>query len=465
MFGKKKDLSDFKLYDITNSQNGMYLMYKFGLHKQMVQIPTSVAVDYELDFDLLQKALDIEFQRNDSLRNRFTKVKGKVKQYFLKECSFKVEIKEFANIEEQNAFFGEDAMKPVHFLKDEVYRIYFFKTAGEKSGVYSVFSHLVMDALGIVGFYMDLFRVYRALLKGEEMPPALDSFEEHVQSDLKLSEDTEKMAKHEAFYRQYFLENGEPYYAGVHGHEYLDAYRAKKKDPSIRVPMAYNPLHDKCDMIVKHVSPEDAGKIFRYCFENKISPESVFVMGLRSHCSAVNYRIEDVCLMSVCSKRSTLKEKNMSGCLAEPLIFRSKLSEEMTFKQALNKLVSIRTSLYRHLAFPYTKARDLSLKLFNFGPIQGANAMMYSWIPLPIDDKFPFKFDFKTYNLGRYFTPIYTMTVPDSKDKGINIYYMYRVKLSTPEHIEALHRNTMKVILDGIENPDLTVKELLDSIS
>jgi hypothetical protein len=137
----------------------------------------------------------------------------------------------------------------------------------------------------------------------------------------------------------------------------------------------------------------------------------------------------------------------------------------MTFKQALNKLVSIRTSLYRHLAFPYTKARDLSLKLFNFGPIQGANAMMYSWIPLPIDDRFPFKFDFKTYNLGRYFTPIYTMTVPDSKDKGINIYYMYRVKLSTPEHIEALHRNTMKVILDGIENPDLTVKELLDSIS
>ena len=465
MFGKKKDLSGYKLYDITNSQNAMYLMFKFGLHKQMVQIPTSVAVDYKLDFDLLQKALDIEIQRNDSLRNRFTKQKGKVKQYFLKECTYKATYKEFANAEEQNAFFNEDAMKPVYFLKGEVYRIYFFKTADGNSGVYSVFSHLVTDALGIVGFYLDLFRVYKALLKGEEMPPALDSFEEHVQSDLKLSADTDKMAKHEAFYKDYFLENGEPYYAGVHGHEYLDAYRAKKKNPNIRVPMAYSPLEDKCDMIVKHVSPEDAKKIFTFCFENKISPESVFVMGLRSHCSAVNYRIDDVCMMTVCSKRSTLKEKNMSGCLAEPLIFRSKLSEELTFKEALNKLVKIRTSLYRHLAFPYTKARDMSLKLFNFGPIQGANAMMYSWIPLPIDDSFPFKFDFKTYNLGRYFTPIYTMTMPDPKDKGINIYYMYRVKLSTPEHIEALHRNSMKVILDGIENPDLTVKELLDGIS
>ena len=465
MFSKKKNLSGYKLYDITNSQNGMYLMYKFGLHKQMVQIPTSVAVDYELDFDLLQKALDIEIQRNDSLRNRFTKEKGKVKQYFLKECSYKATLKEFASVQEQNAFFSEDAMKPAKFLKDEVYRIYFFKTADGNSGVYSVFSHLVMDALGIVGFYLDLFRVYKALLKGEEMPPSLDCFEEQVESELKVMADTAKMAKHEEFYKEYFLENGEPYYAGVHGHEYLDAYRAKKKNPDIRVPMAYNPLEDKCDMIVKHISPEDAKKIFDYCLKNLISPETMFVMGLRSHCSAVNYRIDDVSMMTVCSKRATLKEKNMSGCLAEPLIFRSKLSEELTFKQALDKLVGVRTALYRHLAFPYTKARDLSLKLFNFGPIQGANAMMYSWIPLPIDDSFPFKFDFKTYNLGRYFTPIYTMTMPDPKDKGINIYYMYRTKLSTPEHIEALHRNTMKVILSGIENPELTVKELLDSIS
>lgn len=465
MFGKKRISEGNKLYDITNSQNAMYLMYKFGLHKQMVQIPTSVAVDYELDFGLLQKALDIEIQRNDSLRNRFTKQKGKVKQYFLKECSYKAVYKEFANAEERDAFFSEDAMKPAKFLKDEVYRIYFFKTADGNSGVYSVFSHLVMDALGIVGFYLDLFRVYKALLKGEEMPPALDCFEDQVQLDLKAAEDTVKMAKHEAFYKDYFLENGEPYYAGVHGHEYLDAYRAKKKNPDIRVPMAYNPLEDKCDMIVKHISPEDAKKIFNFCFEKKISPESVFVMGLRTHCSAVNYRIDDVCMMTVCSKRSTLKEKNMSGCLAEPLIFRSKLSEELTFKEALDKLVRIRTSLYRHLTFPYTKARDMSLKLFNFGPIQGANAMMFSWIPLPIDDSFPFKFDFKTYNLGRYFTPIYTMTMPDPKDKGINMCYMYRVKLSTPEHIEALHRNTMKVILDGIENPDITVKELLDGIS
>ncbi len=465
MFGKKKDVSGFKLYDITPSQDGVYLMYKFGLHKQQTQIPSSVSVEKELDFELLQKAFDIEVQRNDSLRNRFVKKDGKVKQYFIPEYSRKIEVKYFDSPEQEQAFFDNDAKTPVNFLKDDVYRIYFYRTKGGSNGVYSNFSHMVMDAMGISGFYFDMFRVYIALKHGKEMPPALDSFEESLPGELELAKDEAKMAKHESFYKEYFLENGEPYYAGVHGHEYLDAYRKKKKNPNIRVPMAYNPLQDKCDMIVEHVGPEDAKKIFDYCIENRISPESIFVMGLRTHCSAVNYRIDDVSMMTVCSRRSTLKEKNFCGCLAQPLIFRSKLSEDMTFDEAVKKLVKIRTTLYKHLAYPYTKARDLSLKLFNFGPIQGANAMMYSWIPMPIDDSFPYKMQFKTYNLERYFTPLYTMTVPDSSDKGINMYYMYRVKLSTPEQIKALHRNSLKVILAGIENPQITVKELLDSIS
>ena len=74
MFGKKKDVSGLKLYDLCNSQNGMYLMYKFNLQKQQVQIPTSITVDRELDFDLLQKAFDMEIERNESFRLTATNV-------------------------------------------------------------------------------------------------------------------------------------------------------------------------------------------------------------------------------------------------------------------------------------------------------------------------------------------------------------------------------------------------------
>ena len=65
MLFKNKKAKDINYYDIIPSQESMYLMFKFGFHKQMAQIPTSVSVDYELDFELLQKAFDIEKQKAD----------------------------------------------------------------------------------------------------------------------------------------------------------------------------------------------------------------------------------------------------------------------------------------------------------------------------------------------------------------------------------------------------------------
>ena len=91
--------------------------------------------------------------------------------------------------------------------------------------------------------------------------------------------------------------------------------------------------------------------------------------------------------------------------------------------------------------------------------------MMFSWIPVPVVPDSKYNIDFKTYNLGRYFTPLYVISTPNPKTRGIDMHYMYRVKLSTPGDIEALHANAVKVVLEGIENPDITIGELLDSIS
>lgn len=462
---KKKELPPYPLYDIIPSQQTMYLMVKYSFHKQLVQIPTSFTVGTDIDFDLLQKAFEIEVERNDSLRNRFVTVDKKIMQYFLPSDSRKVPVKHFSSFEEQDAFFSEDAQKPVFFLKDETYRIYFYKTEGVGCGIYSNVSHMIMDAMGIVGFYFDLLRVYKALEAGEEMPEPLDSYEEYIKEEFVRLADKKKMARHEKFYKDYFLKGGEPFYAGVHGPAFLESYRKKKKNPALRVPPAYNPIYDKCETIVKHVSPEDAKKILTFCLERKIAPESLFLLGLRTHCSSINYRTNDVFMQVICSKRATNKEKNMSGCLAQPMQLRTIIPEDYTFEQALGEMTAVRTSLYRHAAYPYITARDMSRDIYDYNLIQGPACMMYSWIPVPPMNEVPFTVDFKTYNLGRYFTPLYVITSPNTKDNGINMNYMYRVKLTTAEQIEALHKSTIKVVLAGIENPNVTIGELLDSIS
>lgn len=457
----------YPLYDLIPSQQTMYLMFKYTFSKQISQIPTSFSIDKDIDFDLMTKALNIEFERNDSLRIKFVKVDKTIKQYFLPSMRMsKVPCKYFRSAEEQDKFFAEDAQKPVRFDKGTNFRIYFYKNANGNNGIYFNVSHMAMDAMGSIIFYYDLISVYRALKNGTEFPKPMASYEEYIQQELARLGNEKKQKKHEAFYREYFAKGGEPFYAGVHGPAFLEKQRIKKKNPNLRVPAAYNPLLDKCNLVTSHIATEDAAKIFEYCKSHRIAPESLFMFAMRTHCSAINYRTDDVFMMTTCSKRATIKEKNMSGCLAQPIQVRTIIPETATFEEGVREYTRVKTDLYRHSEYPYITARDMSRDMYNYSLIQGPACMMFSWIPVPIDTQsFGYNIDFKTYDLGRYFTPLYAICSPDPKDKGINLNYMYRIKLSKKEDIEALHDNALRIILKGIENPDITVKELLDMCS
>ncbi len=460
---KQKSLP-YQVYDLIPSQQTMYMMVKYSFHKQLVQIPVSFAIDRKIDFGMLEKAFNLEIERNDSLRLRFIKEKGTVRQYFLPYADpIAVPVKEFASLEEQEAAFSADAQKPVLFEK-ETFRICFFRTQGSGSGIYFVISHLAMDAMGIINMFFDLLKVYLSLVTGTKMPKPLPRYEEYILAEFGRLQDKEKMQRHIEFYKHYFLRGGEPMYAGVHGPELLEQTRIKKKNPELRVPYAYNPLYDKSDFISRTIPAEQAKKIFAFCEERKISPEVLLQFGLRTYCSAVNYRTPDVFMMLMCSKRATPAEKRMGGCVAQPLQLRTIFGEEKTFEEALRETFDIRTQLFRHSRFPYGAALQLSRDIYNYSAIQGPACMMFSWIPVPSLGGLPFHLDFRSYNLGRYFTPLYVISHPDNTTGGLTLNYMYRVKLSTAADIEALHENTVRTILAGIENPKITVGELLDRV-
>ena len=149
-----------KFYDLIPSQDTMYLMQKYTFHKQIVQIPTAFTFDADVDFNLLTRALNVEIERNDSMRLRFRKEGKKVTQYFLDSYKIdSVRVLSFKNEDEQEKFFTKDAQTPVRFLKDECYRIYFFNAFNGYKGIYINASHMVMDAIGILVFFLDLLAV------------------------------------------------------------------------------------------------------------------------------------------------------------------------------------------------------------------------------------------------------------------------------------------------------------------
>ena len=462
-------------YDLIPSQTNIYMLVKFSFHKEIVQIPASFSVEKDIDFDLLTKALNIELKRNDSLRLRFRKKKEvsaptavNLEQYFLGEDEVHIDsvlTKKFTSPEEQEEFFAKDAVTPVHFLKGEIFRIVFFEASNGHKGIYLNCSHLAIDAMGMLVFFMDLLGVYKALLHGEEMPEPLFSYEEYIKKELEKAQDQKRLAKGQAFYQQYFAKGGEPFYAGVHGPELLEKERKKKKNPNLRVTdAAYAPFNDKAEVLSYTISEEDSKKILEFCLANNTAPETLFTFAMRTYCSAINYRTEDVFYNLMCSKRITYKDMRTGGCMAQTLQVRTIIPETDTFMQGLDEIFRVRTQLYRYLSFPFIYARGMLMKMYGHTTTQGVASFMFSWLPIPIDRLGDFKFEFKTYNLGRYFNPLYAICYPDPISKGITMHYMYRVKVVTPEQVKALHDNMVDIVRKGIENPDTPISELLDGV-
>lgn len=452
------------LYDLTPSQHLMHYLVAFSIHKQVTQLPTTVTVDEHLDFDLLKKALTIEIERNDALRMRFVPGKKKsVRQYFLASAPTPdVKVYTFKTKEEQDKILGADAQKPVYYQKGECYRVIFYNSYDNRSGIYFNVSHVVSDAFGAAVFFEDLLSVYKALKEGGEMPPALPSFEKYVQKQFDYLQ-SPRYAKDRDFYIKYWKENGEPFYAGVHGPAILD--KARKKDPSIRVPSAYDPLHDKADVIKLEVSKELTDAVYEYCKKQFVTPEVVFMYAMRAHCAKINHRTDDVLNIVMCNRRATKSDERLGGCLAQPLQCRTKTSEDESFADAVGKLASNRYNLVRHMNFPYMHALMLQRKEFGFKTSQGPSCFMFSWMPFTLaESKSGYNIRFDAYCMGRYVMPLYTFAVPDAESGKTYFYYMYRTAFIKESHIRQLHNNMVKALEIGTKNPDMTVGELFDTL-
>ena len=458
--------NDAVLYDLIPSQSAMYYMFKFSLHKNVMQIPTSVKADRKLDIEAMKKAFAIEVQRNDCMRLRFTLTANGIKQHFLPSAPVKeIPVISFSSDEEEQAFLNADAQKSVRFLRGETFRFIIFNDKDGNTGLYFNVSHIIMDALGIGIFYADLFGVYDAVLNGKELPPPMAKYEDAIKNDLAYLKNEKKYEKDKQFFIDYWSNHGKPFYAGVHGPELLLQQREKYHEPDLRVPDAYDLIHDKCDIVRHHVAPEQAQKLFNFCRETKNAPENVLLLGLRTHCSAINFRTDDTLQIVMCSRRATLDTKHMSGCLAQPLQLHTVIPEDKTFHEALEIMFGVRAQLYRRADFPYMHARKLQMDILNYRNSQGPSCMMFTWLPLVFPDYNGIHFEFRSHNPGRYIMPMYVFAVPTLQDGGMDMYYLYRTNYITPEHIRALHDNAIKVILEGIDDPDITVAQLLDSIS
>lgn len=454
------------IYPLIPPQEMIQFMLKYSFfHKQVTQIPDSIIVSQKIDFDVMTEAFNIEIERNDCLRLVFFKQNGKIMQYFRDPYRIgSVPVYNFKSDEEREKVLTADAQKPIKMLKGEIFRLKYFTTYDGRYGVYINIHHLVMDNAAVFAFFNDLFAVYDHLKNGKPMPKPLGSYEDRIKRELAYVEDKSNLEKEKAAYTEYITRNGEPLYLGVEGPKLLEAERKKKKDPSINAPSLFDPIHDKAELTKTTFSPELSEKFFAFCENNNVSPECLVQLALRMHLSKINNGHLDTYFICLCTRRRTLVEKRSGGTVTAPLPWRVHLEEDDTFMSALDKMADAQVWAFRHMDYPYLEYRDLQRELFNYSAAAGSSTMMFSWMPINEKSINGWEYEYVGYGLGRYIMVLYTFAMKDAHTGCLKISCLHRTKFVSVEDIKALQNGTKKALEIGLENPNISVKELLEKM-
>lgn len=454
-----------QIYNLINSQEMVRFMWKYAIHRQSTQIPLSVAFDEPLDFGLLARAVNIEIERNDCLRLRIFRQKGKIKQFFLNKYRLrKILLKDFSSKEEQEKFFDADASRKLDVFGGETFRIAFFRTEGKSHGIYLLASHMIMDFAAAFTFFKDLMAVYDSLKNGTELPKPLSKYEDIIKKEQDNPELEKRIEKQYELLREKVLPDRLPAYNGIDGQKELERQRRLLHNKNLFVPHAYIPFRDSTHLVKCRLNDSDSKVISDYIRENHLSAEWVIQLGFRIYLSKINLHSNDSLFWVLCPRRRTVKEKRCGGTLASPLPWREILDDDKSFSETVKQLGETQAFLFRNSDVPFTEIRRMEQELYGLALMQSANNMMFSYLPSSENAFGERDFDFTAYNFGHYVMPIYALTMQDSKTKRYSFSYIHRLSLTTDEDVHRFHDGVVRTLLAGVTHPEKTIGEIIKEI-
>lgn len=451
-----------KYYRLNDSQETLMIQQTFSFSKNVMQLPICVTTREKIDFNLLNDAVNIEIERNDCLRLRFKKVEGKWRQYFLPEYRIeKIKVYDFSEKgeEAQEKFLKKEAAKIVKFKKDDVIHIVFFKSFDGQSGIFINVCHLNMDGVAVMAFIRDLFDVYKALKGETEMPKPICTFEEMIVNDEKRCADTEKMAKSEEFFRDFFAKDGELIYLGVQGSEFLRDRRERKKNPEPRAEKIFDPIRSKSGHICIKEEKEFLEKLNSLAERFNVSAQCIVEAAIRTYLSKINDFGKDVFFQSLHSGRN-IKEKRSGGCKMNLVPIRTIVEENESFIGVAKKISLMHLKMYK-LRCPRSFWADILAKMYPLRPMYDYYSMLFNWMVMPAANNTPLELDLRWISTGHFASELYTFIFPDLRTGGIKFNYEFQLHRITKENIAAFHENVVGMIEKAYEEPEITVGKLM----
>ncbi len=458
-----------KTYPLTPAQNMHYRWIKEYGTQQVSGLSVVASLKAEIDFGLLKKCIQLEMERYGCMRLRFTKAdeEGNVKQY-LKKDSRDIPLKDLTGmtLKEADDLMQSWAYKTFDGDDIPMCEVFMVKLPEGYRGFFIHMDHRLIDSCGVMVMTNDIMSLYTHYRFGAEYPKELADFESVLESDLQKAGNEKRFNKDKKFWDEQLDNLGEPLYSDIQGPSVLEEARKKHKNKKLR---SADIERKELFVTVKDykLDPEPSKRLFDFCQNHNISMTNLLLLGIRTYLSKQNGGQEDISIQNFISRRATKDEWTSGGSRTIMFPCRTVIAADTDFITAAYEVQNIQNRIYMHSNYDPALIYDEIKKRYGTPKDTTYESCYLTYQPMPVKMENPFLKDIpmhaKWFANGAATKKMY-LTVSHTEDGGMNFSYHYQTVRLTEKDVELMNYYLMRILFRGIEQPDMTVGELMEAV-
>lgn len=461
-----KTRKGYKTYPLTVAQKFHFYYLDYCPKKEVVNIGTSLTIGYDVDIELLKKCIYEAYDRCEAMRIRFVYDKKEEQwyQYIVEKEEREIEYVDFTgkSMEEAEAIMKEWTQIPFKREDSPMNRVVIIKTCDGNSGIYLLGDHLTLDAQSLIFFLRDVIELYCSYTFDEvEYPAPMRSYIEQLNKDLEYEAGSKAQQRDREFFYK-LIEQSEPIYNGLEGPAAL--IEERKKNPKARaVHTASGNVDAALDIF--HLEGEPTMRLMEFCEREHVSLQCLLIMGIRTYLQKMNGN-DDVSINVAYARRATLAEKKSGGTRIHSFPFRTIISEDKTFIEGIHMIRDGQNETFRHTNFNPVEYRAYRSKIFPVDPGKTYEPMALTYQPMTLKDKGlgmigDIQYKTKWYPNGATTQPVYLTVMHRPEDNGLDFNFEHQIEAINRDKLEYFYYYLCRILFRGIENPDLTVGEII----
>lgn len=457
-------------YPLVAAQNMHYQWIREYKTQQVSGVSIIASLKAELDFGLLKKCIQMEYQRYGCMRLRFTKPDkdGKIKQYLVKQDTRDVPLKDLSGMtmKEADELMQQWAYETLDGDNRPMCEIYMMKLPEGYNGFFIHMDHRLIDSCGLVVLVEDLMALYTHYRFGSDYPAPLADFETVLQNDLAKASNEKRFAKDKKFWDDQLDQLGEPLYSDIQGPSVLEEARKKHKNKKLR---AADIEREKLFVAVKDyvLEPEPTQGLIDFCMNHQISMTNLLLLSIRTYLSKVNNGQEDITIENFISRRSTHDEWTSGGSRTIMFPCRTVLPADMDFLSAAYEIQSVQNRIYMHSNYDPALIREEMKRRYKTPDDTTYESCYLTYQPMPVKPQNSFISNIPMHNKwfanGAATKKMY-LTVSHTENGGMNFSYHYQTVKLDEKDMELMYYYMMRILFTGISNPDITLGELMERV-